>query len=398
VAQLGFRGVALAELTASSYGRLALILSVFNTVMIVGASGLPNSAARYVAAIVPDDDRPVIASAVRASIWPVAVATVLGAVLSALLLRSPVAGLLCAIGLPSLVYGLLMGGILRGRGRLVSAASIQPATSAVQLLALVALWASDEPLTPLSAFSVFCAGNVAGVALGVWRVTQTDPTREAAPRPAGSPASVPRPREMLSASVWLAGATIAVALLPLVMRSVAAFESYAVVAVVDVALVLLIVPQRLGVVLVQAVVPRATQALRSGRAIAAISRREHVLLVTPFAAGAALAAFTPIVTWPFDLISRPEYADSADYLALALLAGPARVLYGLVQGVLVAHGDNRFLAGNAWAITLAASLAMLGAAALGSTMGAFAGFVLASWAVYLQGLRRLDRLSSAAAP
>jgi O-antigen/teichoic acid export membrane protein len=167
------------------------------------------------------------------------------------------------------------------------------------------------------------------------------------------------------------------------------------VAVVDIALVLLSMPQRLGAVIVQAVIPHATRALQTDNLNLTISRREHVLLIVPFALLAAIVAFTPIVREMFTLLGRPEYEKSAVYLALALLAGPPRILYGLVQGVLVAYGESRFLARNAWVITIVAILIMLAATALGSIIIAFTAFIAACWAIYINGMRRINRLAPA---
>jgi O-antigen/teichoic acid export membrane protein len=166
------------------------------------------------------------------------------------------------------------------------------------------------------------------------------------------------------------------------------------VALIDIALVLLNIPQRMGSVIVQAVIPHATRALGTKDAGITISRREHVLLIVPFALGAAVIAFTPIFSSLFELLGKATYGRAADYLALALLAGPPRVLYGLVQGVLIAHGDGRFLARNAWSVTIVASVAMLASILLGSTLAAFGVFVVASWVIYLVGLARIAHLST----
>jgi O-antigen/teichoic acid export membrane protein len=183
--------------------------------------------------------------------------------------------------------------------------------------------------------------------------------------------------------------------LPLIMRAVAVIDSYTVVALIDISLVLLNIPQRVGAVIVQAVIPHATRALSTGNASVTISRREHALLIIPFTVGAAIVAFTPLLSWLFHFIGKPGYAKSADYLALALLAGPARILYGLVQGILIAHGDGRFLTRNAWSVAIVASIAMLGATLLGSTTAAFGVFVVASWVIYLVGLLRVGHINGA---
>jgi O-antigen/teichoic acid export membrane protein len=88
------------------------------------------------------------------------------------------------------------------------------------------------------------------------------------------------------------------------------------------------------------------------------------------------------------------YARGSGYLALALVAGPVRILYGIVEGLLIAHGDGRFLAVTALSITAAASGMIFAATALGSTFAAFALFVLAYWAIYLCSHARMRRLNA----
>ncbi len=398
IAQLVFRSILIIVLAPAAYGRLALILSIYNTVFLIGASGLPNSVARYISVSNRAQDSAIIRSAVRAGAWPTVIAAVVVATVSAILLRSPLAFFFAAIGLSSLVYSLLTTGILRGRGRIVMAASILPIAAIGEVVPLVVLWRSGLGVTPLSAFGVFCLGNLIGLVAGVLCTVRTSPrAADTAPSTENGLHSVPSSRELLGFSLWLGAATVAVAIMPLIMRSIAVIDSYAVVAVADIALVLLSIPQRLGVVIVQAVIPHATRALRTGNVNLTISRREHLALIVPFVLIAVFIAFTPTVGWAFTLLGRPEYSKAAPYLALALLAGPPRILYGLAQGVLVAHGEGRFLARNAWTITIAATTIMLAAAVLGSVLMAFAVFAVACWAIYINGLRRINRLADTAA-
>src|ERR1700722_6191859 len=63
--QLVFRSILIAALVPAGYRRLSLVLSIYNTVWIIGASGLPNGVARYVALIAPADD----SSIVRSAFW-----------------------------------------------------------------------------------------------------------------------------------------------------------------------------------------------------------------------------------------------------------------------------------------------------------------------------------------
>jgi O-antigen/teichoic acid export membrane protein len=397
IAQLGFRSILVTGLAPNAYGHLSLILSVYNTVMIIGASGIPNATSRYVAAVAPGDDRAIVSSSIKATAWPTILAAAITAVASGVLLKTPMAAVLAAAGLSSLVYSLLTTGILRGRGHILAAASILPVAAASEVTLLLGLRLSWLPFTPDSAFAVFCIGNCIGLVVGVVCTIRTRPARTPEIQlPRGTePGSVPSPRQLLGFSVWLATATAAVALLPLIMRTVAVIDSYTVVALMDISLVLLNIPQRVGAVIVQAVIPHATRALRTGKTSVTISRREHLYLIVPFAIGAAIVAFTPLLSSLFHLIGKPAYARSADYLALAMLAGPARIFYGLVQGVLIAHGDGRFLARNAWSVAIVASIAMLVATLLGSTKAAFGVFVVASWAIYLVGLLRVAYIGEA---
>jgi O-antigen/teichoic acid export membrane protein len=392
VAQLAFRFILIAALIPADYGRLSLILAIYNTVWVVGASGLPSSVARHIAVIAPADDSAIIRTAIRAGAGPIVIATVLVATVSGVLLNSSLAFLFAAMGLPSLVYSLLAMGVLRGRGRMGSAASILPIAAIGEVLPLAILWSSGIGVTPLSAFGVFCFGNALGLLTGCLLVRRTSPRR--APIVVSATEEAPSARELLGFSMWLGAATAGVAILPLIMRSAAVLDSYTTVAMVDVAIVLLAIPQRIGTVILLAVVPHASRALGRGGVSLTISRRENLAMIIPFLLAAALVAFTPVVGWLFDALGRPVYARGSGYLALALVAGPVRILYGIVEGLLIAHGDGRFLAVTALSITAAASGMIFAATALGSTFAAFALFVLAYWAIYLCSHARMRRLNA----
>jgi O-antigen/teichoic acid export membrane protein len=394
VAQLAFRTILIAALLPSAYGQLTLILSVYNTVWIVGASGLPNSVAKYIATITPADDSAIVRSAIRASMWPVLSAAIIVGATASLLLHSTLAFVLAVAGLSSLVYSLLAMGILRGRGRVGAAAAIMPVGALAEVGPLAILWASGIGIGPLSAFGVFCAGNVVGLIVSITLVKRTAPGRASITTTRNS--ATPTPRELLGFSIWLGVATAAVAGLPLFIRWAAALHSYTVVAVVDVALTLFAIPQRLGTLIVLAVVPHASRAVNDGNMDMTISRRANYVIVLPFIIAAAIVAFTPVVGSLFRALGRPVYAVSADYLALALLAGPARILYGAVEGVLVAHGEGRYLGMTAAFIAIIASLLMVIAIELAGITMAFAVFVAAYWAIYLAGLLRANHIAGRA--
>ncbi|HEY1449591.1 MAG TPA: oligosaccharide flippase family protein [Solirubrobacteraceae bacterium] len=385
LAQLGFRGLLVDSLAPSAYGRLSLVLGIYNVIWIVGASGLPNAAARHIAKIVPADDSAIVSSAIRAAALPTLLAAAIVAGAAGSLLHSALAVPLSAVGLASLVYSLLMMGVLRGRGRMGAAAAVMPLAALGEVAPLALLRLLGVEFTPLLGFAVFCFGNAVGLITAVAFVLRTAPPR--------SPARLvpPTVRELLGFSAWLGLATLSLAMLPLALRTSAALDSYTTVAVVDVALVLFALPQRLGAMIVMAVTPHASRAGDSDGWQFSISARENALVMLPFAAIAAVVAFTPLIGWLFDLLGRPVYAKSAGYLALALLAGPARVLFGVIEGALIARGEGRTMAVTVLSVTAVAAGLIFAASALDSPAGAFLIFVLAYWAIYLLGSARLNR-------
>lgn len=396
-AQLIFRGILVAVLVPAAYGRLSLVLSIYGFVWIIGASGLPSAVARYVAMIAPADDSAIVRSAYRAGAWPTVIAAVLVAAASSTILNSPSAFLFGAAGLSSLVYAVITMGILRGRGQMARAALIMPIGGVAEVSLLLLLLLPGLGVTPLSAFEVFCLGNVVGLIAGLFYTARTSPKRSSGAEPLTEALrnKAPSVRQLLDFSMWLAAATVGIAALPLVVRLAAALNSYTDVAIVDVSLVLLSVPLRMGAVIVGAVIPHATRALNKGDNDLILSKREHFTVIAPFVLAAIIVFTTPIVGWLFDLLGRPEYSKSSVYFGLALLAGPARVLYGLIEGVLIAHGQGKFLAFNSLSITALASVAIIVIAAQGSMVVAFIVFVVACWAVYVCGLKRVRGLNSA---
>jgi O-antigen/teichoic acid export membrane protein len=345
--------------------------------------------------IAPEDDSAIIRSAYRAGIWPTVIAAVFVASASSAILSSSLAFLFGAIGLSSLVYAVITMGILRGRGKMGQAALIMPIGGVGEVSLLLILLLPGLEVTPISAFGAFCLGNVIGLIAGIYYTAQTSPKRslELEKLTTAMRHKAPSSRQLLGFSMWLAAATVGIAILPLVVRLAAALNSYTVVAIVDVALVLLSIPLRMAAVVVGAVIPHATQALGEEGEVVTISRREHLVVIIPFVLVAIAIFVTPVVGWLFDLLGRPQYAKSNVYLGLALLAGPARVLYGLVEGILVAHGEGRFLAFNSLITAAVASAAIIVIAAYGSMVMAFVVFVISCWAVYIFCLQRIRHLS-----
>ncbi len=395
VLQLGFRAILIVQLVPSSYGRLALLLTVYNTIWIFANSGLPNSIARYIAINPPGNDTLVLRAAIRAAAIPMIVVGLVMAIIAGSILHSPLAGVFGAIGVSSLVYSQLGTGVLRGRERVSHAATVMPVAALAELVLLSALLVSPLAVTEVSAFGTFCLGNVIGLAFAALLVIRTTP--DADPDPAIA-AETPSGRQLLGFSLWLAGAAAGIAALPLVMRLAAALDSYTQAAIVDLALVIFNIPQRIGAIVAMAVVPHASKAAGRGKVAIRLTRPQQILAVAPFAIMAVVFAATPVIEWLADAIGRPEYEQSARYAALVMLAGPARVLYGLTAGILIGHGRARFLCLTVLTVLTAASAVIVVSASQGQTMVAFAAFVAAIWALYLVTLHRVQRLSAADAP
>jgi O-antigen/teichoic acid export membrane protein len=307
-------------------------------------------------------------------------------------LETPVAGLFGAIGIVTVIYSSLAAGVLRGRRHVPSAASIMPVAAFCEVATLAAFWLSGVGVTTLSAFGSFCLGNVIGLAFAVALTVRTAPRNI---QLAGLSDHVPTARRLLGFSLWLAAAAGGLSILPLVLRSAAALDSYTQVAVVDIALLVFMIPQRIGAIVALAVIPHASRAVRRGANVLRITNRQQVLVAVPFAILALVMLVTPSLEWFFDAIGRPEYNKSTTYIALVMLAGPARVLYGIVAGVLIGHGEGRFLGLNVMAGVVIGATGIAVAALLGSTAAAIIAFVAAVWLMYLVALARFNRLSPA---
>src|SRR5262249_52390224 len=251
------------------------------------------------------------------------------------------AALFGAVGVSSLVYSQLATGVLRGRHRVSGAASVMPVAGLAEMLAPGCLVVSRLPGAGGSPVGTFCPGNVIGLASAALLVVRTTPRASAE---AKESAETPSGRELLGFSLWLAGAAAGIAALPLIMRLAAALDSYTQAAIVDLALVIFNIPQRIGAIVSMAVVPHASRAATNRTNIAfRISRRQQALAIVPFLILAVVLAATELIEMLADAIGRPEYEQSARYAALVMLAGPARVLYGLTAGILIGHGKGRFL-------------------------------------------------------
>jgi O-antigen/teichoic acid export membrane protein len=392
VLQLGFRAILIVQLVPASYGRLALLLTVYNTIWIFANSGLPNSIARHIAINPPANDRLVLGAAIRAAAIPMVVVGLAMAIIAGSLLHSALAAVFGAFGVSSLVFSQLGTGVLRGRQRISSAASVMPVAALAELASLACLVVAGLRVTEVSAFGTFCLGNVIGLAFAALLVVRTTPrTRTDPPWDVETPSG----RQLLGFSLWLAGAAAGIAALPLVMRLAAALDSYTQAAIVDLALVIFNIPQRAGAIVAMAVVPHASRAAMQEGIAFRISRRQQALAIAPFLLLAAVFAATPAIEWLADAIGRPQYEQSARYAALVMLAGPARVLYGLTAGILIGHGRAKFLCLVVVTVLVVSSAGIIASASRGATLVAFAVFVAAIWALYLTTLSRAQRLSTA---
>jgi len=394
VQQLLFRTLALATLPASDYGRLSLVLSVYGVVILVGAMGMPDVIVRTLAPLRPenvDDEIAAINAAIRASAGPTMLAAALAAGVALAVLQEPLSAVLVALGVTCWVYSLVAAGVFRGRGQVRRAASVQPLAGAMQCLGAIGL-AAFEALSTSTAIAVFVLGHF--TALGVsarWLVRDNQSINAYIGRPPSTPDHAPIPADLLRASAWLGAGMFLTAMLPVVIRAAAALDSYATVAAVDVALTLVAMFQRLGGIVLQALLPHHARATKFNASSPAVSLRVALLTSAPFLLLGLVASSTSAPSDLLSLVGASELTEVGPYLGLALLAAPSRLLYGVAQSRLIARDEPHFLAMNALTTTGAGAVMILALAQSGSVLAAFACFAAMSWAQLGLCERRLRR-------
>ena len=386
--QIAFRLVAVHVLPLASYGRAALLLSVFNGLLWIGYCGVPMTLTRLAARYEnPSLDFPLLGAGVKAVFVPTMLAATGTGVATVVVTDSLPLALFAGAGTPPMVLSLLGAGFLRGRGFVVPAASIVPAIALAQLVVLAAPNASGAGIGIGWVIASWVIGNVAGLvwsAVLVARYAQW-PAERPLPR-----APELRPLGILKYSVWLSVATLSVLALPIVARGALAGVSYEQVAYLDLALLIYSVPQRFTTSLVTALVPIASAAHARRVRVPIPGPTDALVLTGAVAALDAVLWRTHAVAHTLELAGLERYAAAENLVLIVLLAVPLDVLYGINAGLLAAFGRSRRLAFVASAVLVPFVAACPVAVNLGSAY--VAGLlVLAYWALYLVSRRALER-------
>ena len=158
--QAAFRLLAIHDLSIESYGRAALLLSVFNFALVFANFGIPAAAARLAARSTGlTRGRDVLTSVTKAAVIP-SIAAGLALGLTTLALTNSIGlALVCAAGVFPMVMSSVYAGFIRGRGFVWSSASVQPVNVVVQLLVLAAISAAGVPVGVGECFSASASGT-----------------------------------------------------------------------------------------------------------------------------------------------------------------------------------------------------------------------------------------------
>ena len=391
VLQVGFRLVATRGLPVAEYGRVALLLSGFNALLLIAHLGVPVTAARLTARA-DGSGREILGASSRAAALPCLVASTVVAGLAYAITGSAGLALVAGAGMPPMAAAVVAGGWLRGKGSVWASATIQPANAAFQLALLLAAVGAGVELSAGWVLTSFSAGNAAACVVAVALIRHRLHRERAAPPVALAPEA--RPRRILAFSSWLALGNLAVIGLPVVLGAALARSSFSQVAYFDLALLLYSVVGRFRASFVAALVPVASAFDRRGRQLGAPGGRELALLVAAVGALELLLFRTHLVRDVLEAVGLADYADAEGFFLVLLLAAPAELLFGVNTGLLVARAEARPLAfANLVVSGLAAVAGGVAVAGAGAKSAAVV-FVLAYWLLYASSralLLRPDR-------
>lgn len=387
--QAAFRLLSIHYLDVSTYGRVVLLISVFNTAFVL-TFGIPPAAARLAArSRGQGSDRRILVVLGQALALPTALASIAILVATLVIDGSTMAAAGGVVGMVMLAVSIVAAAYLRGKGRIWHAAAVQPANGIAQLVVL-ALPAAFG-FRPGSAWVLFSfyLGNVVAGLLGVVLLS-TAIGRQPAVEGAQDVDPDANPRSVLSFSAWMTAAALAISMLLLLPRIALAIGSYKEVAFLDLALVLYTIPQRLTSALVLAVIPNAAKAQHERVRVVIPSRLDAAIVASAVLVLAGALWWSDAVPRILDAIGIGGYAAAEPILLILLLALPAEVLFGINSALLQAFGRSRDLA----YMTVGALLFMLALTPLGIAFGGtkfFAALVaIAYWLLYLVSPRAFD--------
>lgn len=341
VFQFGYRYLSIDALSVNAYGRVALLLSIFNGVTVIGVYGIPATISRLAARTNGHArDVGLLRAASIATIGPCALATIVMTGATYVVTRSSLDSLVAAVGVPPMIWAVLYSGFIRGKGLIWRAAVIQPANIVLQVVALVAMMALGAKLNVGWVLASFYIGNFGayGAALlyrrlALRRANQIDDELD--------PEATPR--RILSFSVWLALANLAVLMLTIVPRIALARSSYREVAVFDLALLVYTIPQRLRSSFLIALLPVASVERQRGARITVPGNVDLAMISVAFLAIDGLLWVTHALRFLFVHVGMSSYTGAEPLLLIILLAAPAELFFGLNSGLLQAYGQSRRL-------------------------------------------------------
>lgn len=360
LAQVAFRGLAMAELSLADYGRAALLISVFNAVTLLAAAGFPPETSRLAARarVLDRDTRAVLRVSLRAAAWPAVAGAVLIGGGTYIVDATPRTAVVALISLPPLVAAVVIAGYVRGIGSPTRGALIQPANFVGQLIALGVFVKLYGTITYRFVFDAFAVGNWCALLVAMLLLVGARPLTG---RPAASSLdelsvgySV---RQVLGASAWLTATAASVTLLPVVARAAGAVFSLQVVALIDVALLVFGIAERLGAVVTAGMIPAATERAARG-AVWVPSPAKKVMLAAGTVFFVVFLAWTGAVPALLAAFGLDRYAAVEPFLLVVLLAVPARILYAVTIGAAVAEGRVRVLSLTAGAVGVVTSGAL----------------------------------------
>ncbi len=382
--QAAFRLLAIHDLSIDSYGRAALLLSVFNFALVFANFGVPAAAARLAARSTGlTRGRDVLSSVTKASVIP-SIAAGLALGLTTLALTHSVGlAVVCCLGVFPMVMSGVYAGFVRGRGYVWSSASVQPANVVVQLLVLLAISAWGVKVGVGWVLISFCIGNVAAFLLSLVYIERWRRSVHEADSPPDAQVGA---RSVLVFSAWLSLANVAVMGLAIIPRVALAHLSYGDVASFDLALLVYSIPQRLTASLVIALIPFAAARQVAGTRITLPSSADAVVLTVAFVLCDAILWWSHALSHLLNAVGLTHYVGSERFLLILLLAAPAELFFSLDAAVLQAFGRSRSLAVLVLTVFGVSTVAALGAVQAGPNFLALL-LVADYWALYLASRR-----------
>ncbi len=385
--QAAFRWLAIDQLSVDNYGRVALLLGIFNTALLVAHFGVPTATVRLAARSSGRADRELIVAAAKVTLIPCVVTSAFMGVVTLAVAHSLFVAVIAAAGTPPMVGAVILAGFMRGKGSVWRAASIQPLNALAQLVFLAAVAASGVDVDAGSVLASFYVGNLAALAIALVLLV---PHVRRLGGGKGFVEEAARPASLARFSAWIMIGDVALYGFTIVPRIALVHLSYRQVAYFDLALLVYQIPERITVSLVIALIPAAARLHLERRRVLMPSLLDAAALAAALGALDAILWWTHLVRRVLEHAGLAEYAAAEPLLLVVILAAPAELLFAINRGVLQALGDSRTQARLAWLVLLSSLPFVPAAVFLGPTWVA-ALLVAQLWALYLLSRRTIPR-------